>query len=462
MVPGSSAVVIGGGMAGLLSAQALSTTFENVTIIERDHMGQSPGHRGGVPQGRHVHTLWAAGMDAIEGLVPGVQQDLQAAGGVKIGFWGGFQWYLPVGVWSTRWPSVQKIVSCSRPLLEHVVRSRVLAAGHVRVVDGHEVTALRVVDGVVSGVSVRVRGTADDETGLVADLVVDASGRRSGLPGWLPDRPAHTIVDPEIGYSTRFVTLDPERPVDFEGLYVQLAPPDHTRGAIMFPVENGQWVVTLLGACRDYPPTDDDGFLGFARSLRSPLIYETIKNARPATPIWGHRHTANQRFHYERLATMPAGLVALGDSLCAFNPIYGQGMTVAAMQATALGDMCRRRVRVPSDAARLSPSAQRAMARIAGRGWLVSASEDRRYPVTGGAGPATRLLHRYMDRVMLATTVDPRVANTFLRVLNMLDKPFTLQRPDVMVRVIRGARRARRERRGHAVTDRPTRAGTSP
>src|SRR5262249_59103455 len=120
----------------------------------------------------------------------------------------------------------------------------------------------------------------------------------------------------------------------------------------------------------------------FARSLRSLTLYETIADARPATPIWGYRHTANHRRHYERLTTLPAGLVAVGDSLCAFNPIYGQGMTVAAMQATALGDLYHRRVRVPSDAARLSRSAQRAMARIAGRGWLVSASEDRRYPVT--------------------------------------------------------------------------------
>src|SRR4029079_17142828 len=109
MVPGSSAVVIGGGMAGLLSAQALSATFTDVTIVERDHIGQSSDHRGGVPQGRHVHTLWAGGMQAIERRVPSGEDALRAAGGVKIGFWGGFQWYLPVGLWSTRWPSVQEL-----------------------------------------------------------------------------------------------------------------------------------------------------------------------------------------------------------------------------------------------------------------------------------------------------------------------------------------------------------------
>jgi 2-polyprenyl-6-methoxyphenol hydroxylase-like FAD-dependent oxidoreductase len=185
MVPDSSAVVIGGGVAGLLSAQALSVTFSDVTIVERDHIGQSPGHRAGVPQDRHVHTLWAAGMEAINRLVPGVEAELQTAGGAKVGFWGGFQWYLPVGVWSTRWPSVQELVSCSRPLLEHVLRTRVLAAGRVRIMDGHEVNGLRLADGAVSGVAIRVRGTDNHELGVAADLVVDASGGARACPaGW--------------------------------------------------------------------------------------------------------------------------------------------------------------------------------------------------------------------------------------------------------------------------------------
>ncbi len=172
------------------------------------------------------------------------------------------------------------------------------------------------------------------------------------------------------------------------------------------------------------------------------MLYDTIKDAEAASPAWGHRHTANHRRHFEHLATMPAGLLALGDSLCAFNPIYGQGMTVAALQAQALKTLLDQRMRIPTDAARLSRAMQRAMARIAGRAWMVSASEDRRYPVTGRPGLAIRLLHRYMDRVMLAGTVDITVATTFLQVLNMLDKPTSLQRPEVMLRVLRSARRA--------------------
>ena len=202
--------------------------------------------------------------------------------------------------------------------------------------------------------------------------------------------------------------------------------------------------MTLLGACRDYPPTDEPGYLDFARSLRSHEFYEAIKDAEPASPIWGHRHTANQRRYYEKLPNMPAGLIVLGDSLCAFNPIYGQGMTVAAVQAVRLNTLVRKAFRGKADMPKFSRTAQTAMARIAHQAWTVSATQDLRYPVTAGPTAALRMLHRYLDAVLLAASVDEKIANTFLSVLNMLSGPADLQRPQTMLRVIRRARRARR------------------
>jgi 2-polyprenyl-6-methoxyphenol hydroxylase-like FAD-dependent oxidoreductase len=202
-------------------------------------------------------------------------------------------------------------------------------------------------------------------------------------------------------------------------------------------------VVTLLGACQDYPPTDEAGFLEFARSLRSPEFHHAIAEAAPASPIFGYRHTANIRRHYEKLPGMPSGLIAVGDSLCAFNPIYGQGMTVAALQANALHSLLDSRLRSTADLVRFSRTAQRTVASIAHQAWSVSAIQDLRYPVTAGPSLGIRLLHRYMDAMLLAATVDEEIANTFLNVLNMMEGPAALRRPATMLRVLRQARRAR-------------------
>ncbi len=447
-VAGSRAIVIGGSIAGMLTARALSDTFDEVSIVERDRLTDVPEHRSGVPQDRHVHTLWAGGMRAIEQLLPNLEDDLRAAGGSPMAFWSEFRWLLTVGRWLPQWPAEQHLVISTRVLLEHVIRQRVRDTGRVRFIDGHEVTGLVLsAADAVSGVRVNSRA-GSDESELPADLVVDAAGRRSGLSGWLSAQglkpPTEKIVDPQVGYATRLVTIPDGFPQAFKGMYIQLAPPAGTRGGIFFPIEGNQWVVTLLGACRDYPPTDDAGYLEFARSLRSHEFYDAIKDAEPASPIWGHRHTANQRRYYEKMPRMPAGLIVLGDSLCAFNPIYGQGMTVAAVQALRLNTLVRNAFRGTADVPRLSRTAQMAMSDIAHQAWTVSAMQDLRYPVTSGPTAGIRMLHRYMDAVLLAASVDEKIANTFLSVLNMLSGPADLQRPQTMLRVIRRARRARR------------------
>jgi 2-polyprenyl-6-methoxyphenol hydroxylase-like FAD-dependent oxidoreductase len=209
----------------------------------------------------------------------------------------------------------------------------------------------------------------------------------------------------------------------------------------MFPIENGQWVVTLTGGGRDYPPTDDAGFLEFARSLRSPVLYDAIAGAEPVSPVLGYRRTANQRRHYEELTDLPGRLVVAGDSLCAFNPVYGQGMTVAALQAEALDEL----LRAGHGPERFSRIAQKAVARRADDAWMLATGEDLRYPTTQGAKvtAATRLTHRYMDRVLRTAAVDPFVNAAFLRVLNMIDPPQALFRPGVMARSLAPSRPAR-------------------
>ena len=436
--PCGHAVVIGASMAGLLTANVLRDHFAEVTVLERDRLPADATLRNGTPQARHLHSYWLGGLQAVERMLPGYTADLAAAGAVPIHQPTDVRWLAPSG-WIRRFPPTTQLLSASRPLLEWAVRRRVATAPGVRLLDEHDVEGLRVdhtgdVDGVIA-----VMRRGGERFTLTADLVVDASGRGSRLPRWLVGlghrQPAETIVDGHMGYATRYFAIPPGSR-DWQGIYIQPAPPRHCRGGIMFPVEGNRWLLTLVGGGRDYPPTDEVDFLAFARSLRSEALYDAFSAAEPLSPIWGYRRTANHRRHYERLRGMPGRLLALGDSLCSFNPVYGQGMTVAARQAEKLSELLSSRR--PGDLARYSRHLQGAMASVADGAWMVSTGEDLRYPSAQGARvtATTRISHRYMDRVLAAVAVDPVVNAAFLRVLNMIDPPQALFRPRTMARVL--------------------------
>jgi 2-polyprenyl-6-methoxyphenol hydroxylase-like FAD-dependent oxidoreductase len=215
-------------------------------------------------------------------------------------------------------------------------------------------------------------------------------------------------------------------------------PPEEPRTGFLFPIEGGRWKVTLVGAGRDYPPTDDGGFLAFARSLRDPVIHDLIRDAEPLTPIRGHRRTENQRRHFERVSPWPEGLVVVGDAACAVNPVYGQGMAVAAQTARVLGEMLARKGYHPGMAREI----QRQVARCNADAWLTATGEDLRYPTTEGATPdlRTRFLHRYLDRVVSAATDDERANAAFVDVLGLLRRPTSLFRPGVLASALRRGR----------------------
>ena len=250
-------------------------------------------------------------------------------------------------------------------------------------------------------------------------------------------------MDAFLGYASRTYAVPDDFRADWKGTYIQASPPRESRGGIVMPIEGNRWIVTLLGGGRDYPPTDDAGFLEFARSLRSSALYDVIAEAEPTSPVWGFRHTSNHRRHYERLPDMPGRLLVIGDSLCSFNPLYGQGMTVAALQAETLTAFLRRHLRGRADLPALAGPAQKAVAKCTAGAWLVATGSDLRYPITAGAQAtfATRLLQRHLDRVFTAATGDPSVNAAFLRVLNMVDAPQALFRPGTVARALFGSHR---------------------
>ena len=441
------AAVIGGGMAGILAAQALGDHFAEVTVVERDQLPDQPNFRTGVPQARHLHTFWAGGLRAVEQLLPGIEADLIAAGACPVRFPTDMRWLTPSDRWMGRFPATQRLASASRILIEWVVRRRVEQTPGIKFITGHEVRSLRLDrQGDVSGLTMRARRGDASTVELPADLVVDASGRGSALPDWLEAldrrRPRESTVDAFLGYASRTYAVPDDFRADWKGTYIQAAPPRECRGGIIMPIEGNRWIVTLLGGGRDYPPTDDAGFLEFARSLRSSALYDLIAEAQPTSPVWGYRHTSNHRRHYERL-DMPGRLLVVGDSLCSFNPLYGQGMTVAALQAETLTAFLRRHLSDQADLPALACAAQRAVAKCTAGAWLVATGSDLRYPITVGAEAtfATRLLQRHLDRVFKAATGDPSVNAAFLRVLNMVDAPQAMFRPGTVARALLSPRR---------------------
>jgi 2-polyprenyl-6-methoxyphenol hydroxylase-like FAD-dependent oxidoreductase len=432
-------------MGGLAIAHALSGHAGRVTVIERDALPSQPAIRSGTPQGRHLHVLQPGGLAALERLLPGFGDELVAHGAVTMSAPRQVLWMSAAGWMRPHPDKARTLLSASRDLIEHVTRHLVLDRSPIGLRTGTEVTGLAIDAGRVVGVDLRPRG-ADPEAPterLRADLVVDVSGRRSHAPDWLAaagyDRPAESLVDADLAYATRTYRRGPDDAGGWQAIFLQARPPETTRMGVLFPIEGDRWMLTLAGANGDVPPTDEDGFLAFARGLRSPVMADTVERLEPLTPIVGFRRTENRRRHFESLRQAPDGFVVAGDAACAFNPVYGQGMSTAALTAEALERGVRDHLRrSPGDLASVSSRLQREVARTSAGPWMVATGEDMRWPGTEGGTPslADRVVRRYLDRVVAAAATDPVTNEAFFDVVGLLAEPTSLMRPALALRVL--------------------------
>lgn len=452
------AVVIGASMAGLLAARVLSEHFEQVTIIERDRLPQEAESRKGVPQGQHVHVLLAKGESILTELFPGLFEALAQDGATRLTY-ADVQWY-HFGVWKGQFPSPIKVYSESRPFLEQYVRSSLAARGNVRFVDACEVNRLCANEdnSRVTGVSLRYRSGEQREEALATDLVVDASGRGSRAPQWLESlgyaRVEETSVKVDTGYATRIYRRPSHLPIDWKMLMVYAMPPHEKRGGVVFPIEGDRWMVSLASRSGDYPPDEEDGFLDFARSLPQPDLYEAIKEAEPLTPIFTYKYSANRWRHYERMSRFPEGFVILGDAVCNFNPVYGQGMTVAALEAKILDACLRQQPRGASKEGNgFAQRFQKALVKAVEVPWQMATGEDFRYLETEGERPwGIRLLNWYTLRINELTASNPLVAAHFYQAMHLLKPPTILFDPRVVWAVLRQELASRRQKPGASLT----------
>jgi 2-polyprenyl-6-methoxyphenol hydroxylase-like FAD-dependent oxidoreductase len=435
---GDRAVVLGASMAGLLAARVLADTYGQVTVIDHDELPETPMHRRGVPHGRHIHALLARGQQALEELLPGLTAELVSQGVPAGDVLADARLYLS-GHRLRQAHTGLGLLSASRPVLEGHVRARTRVLPNVAFLDSRDVVGLTTTPdgGRVTGARVFRRADGSAEELIAADLVVDATGRGSRTPVWLEAlgylRPPTERVQIRLGYATRIYRLPPDA-LQGDLAVVQTATRKHPRAGGLQALEGDRWLLTLAGILGDYPPTDPDGFLAFARSLQFPDIYEAVRDGEPLDDPVGFRFPASVRHRYERLDRLPAGLLVVGDAVCSFNPVYGQGMSVAALEALTLRRHLQRGV---------EPQPRRFfrdLARVVDVPWDMAAGGDLIFPgVQGHRTRKDRLVSTYLARLHAAAAHDAHLAIAFTRVAGLVAPPQALLRPGIVLRVLRGS-----------------------
>ncbi|MFH7596189.1 FAD-dependent oxidoreductase [Streptomyces racemochromogenes] len=436
------AVVIGGSLSGLLAAAVLAE-HATVTVIDADRLPEGPAPRRGLPQGRHTHLLWSGGARAMERILPGVIDAWTGAGALRRS--------LPTDLvtktaqgWIPRCGEKQFNISCSRDLLDSVVRARVTGLRGVTLLQQSRVRALEGTAERITGVRV---DTPEEEGRLVrADLVVDASGRGSRAPAWLEALGVSGIrqaeVDSGLVYATRvFEAPAGAHEAGFPIVNVQSDPrvPVPGQTATIVPIEGGRWQATLSGTRGGQPTGDPDLFVPFAKGVRDPIVGELLEGRKPLTDVAVTPGTANRRVFFEK-APLPDGFFAVGDSVATFNPLYGQGMSVAAQSLLAVRALLRAKgLGHPG----IGRAAQRAIAPAVGAAWELATSQDILYP--GATGTKLRagagLVNAYVDRLMTGATTDETLTGVLFDVITMSSAPTRWLRPPVVWHVLRASDR---------------------
>ncbi|MEV8506957.1 FAD-binding monooxygenase [Actinoplanes sp. NPDC051475] len=433
------AVVLGGSIAGSLAARVLSPAFARVTVVDRDDLSGPVAPRAAAPQGHHIHALLARGQQILEELFPGFTDELVSSG-VPIGDFGtSLSWYFN-GEMIRKAETGTVCVAAGRPLLESRVRARVRALGNVTYREHTDIAGLVASPDRdrITGVRVQARTPGAAEEVIDADVVVDTTGRGSRTPRWLEELGYPRVPEERVKMDLTYTTMDFHGPLPFDPIgddiaLLPVATPAIPRGAIFARMPD-RYAVSLTGILGDRPPTDREGFLAYVQSLPVPEIYKAVRDAEPMGEAMSFRFPASVRRRYERMARTPDGLLVLGDAACVFNPVYGQGMTVAAMSARLLGEHAR--------SGPLSPRAFfRDLSRLVDAPWDMSAGADLGFPgVVGRRTAKVRMGNAYIPRLQAAAVHDGRLSRAFLRSAGLVDPPQALMRPGIVSRVLRPRR----------------------
>ncbi|MDE1842360.1 MAG: FAD-dependent monooxygenase [Thaumarchaeota archaeon] len=430
------ALVIGGSIAGMVSAQILAKYFEVVTIIEKDDI-KSSDVRNGTPQANHIHTLLVKGKQILSEIFPELEKDMMKSGALGLDYILNGQYFVD-GYWTPRFASGLDSYFSSRTLLESTIRIQVEKNAKIQFMNGL-VTSL-VTDN-NKHVSVKIKSGKDfsSEQILHGNIIVDASGRNSKTPEWLQDigyaKPEETHVDSNIGYATRCYKIPKEYQDVKEFIVILNHPPYQPKMGGILPIEGKRWKVTMYSIGQDLPTTDEKEFLEFARTLADQKVYNMIKNAEPESEIHGYRVKGSRVIHYERVKTWPENYIVIGDAVCTFNPFYGQGMTVSVLGCKLLDEFLNKNL---SSRENLTLEFQKELYKKNSYPWLLATGEDFRWPTTKGQRPnaLARMTQAYADSILYLSPHSKFAAKSFQEMMQMTRSPLVLFHPKLMVQLL--------------------------
>lgn len=430
------AIVIGGSIAGKLSARVLSEFFEEVVVVEKDMSSEKSIPRRSVPQSSQGHVLLKRGEEILEELFPGIIAEMVREGSTRSDFAGNITWFHH-GSQKIKYESDVTIVQQSRPFLESHVNRRLNQYTNIKFFRGFKAKGL-IVNGQNELKGIQLEKSDGNVFEMLGDIIIDASGAGSRTPQWLEEigfgRPPKSEVKIDLFYGSRVyktLTLDS---YDWHSLLIYPNPPGVPRGGSISPIEGGKFLVTLLGYGINSVPHEHTTFLHYAKSLDQPGLYEAIKNGIPESEIKIYRFPALRRFHYEKMTQLPDGLLVIGDAICRIDPAFAQGMTLAAMEAMALRELLSK----CSDKKKLTFNYYRKVNRIIKIPWLIALTEDYRFLSTVGKKPAgLPLLQWSVKKVMQACSHNKRVYRHFMDVLHLKAHPVSLIKPRILMDVLK-------------------------
>jgi 2-polyprenyl-6-methoxyphenol hydroxylase-like FAD-dependent oxidoreductase len=432
------AIVLGGSLGGLMQARVLKNHFAKVTIIEKDKVERKVFSRKGQPQTRHLHGLLPAGFQVMSHYFPDLKEDLVQNGALVADFAKDMIWYTHGG-YRKRFEMNLDAVTLSRPTLEHLIRERVLNLPGIELIDEAKVKGLvfKKKQGRVAGI--QYQNTSGETIDLSADLIIDVTGRSSRSAQWLTEMgfvaPTQTEVKVNVGYATRTYQRDPDSALGKSWMLHTPEAPFESRFGGMFPIEGDRWILTVGGWHGDFAGIDEASFNQFVKELPMPEFYDIISQSEPLSEVMTYKFPHSLRRHYEHLRSFPVGYLVAGDAVCSFNPVYGQGMTSASLQARLLDQILSEGVVEQ----KLALTFFKKVAKIIDIPWQMAVGEDFRYPATQGPKPfGIELINKYITLVHRATLRDQVVCDAFLRVMSLLEAPMSLFRPRIFWRVMFG------------------------